>query len=251
MAFSQGLDSGARRRTLATALAISLTLWIGSQTGRAQPSDTPADITPFALNPTAVLQLSNAAGSPDGADVHVLEVQETYSFGPDGGYVWSRYTLYKVISQNGARDWNELAVDWSPWKDQRPTLRARVIGPAGKEFSLDPATLTDSPAAQGDASIYSDQRTLRAPLPAVSPGAVIETFVEVKTAPALPGAGEVNRRLLQMSQPIHHFRLTLLAPKTLPLRYQLELLPSLRPQISEVEDLMRWTFKSGPMPAHE
>lgn len=248
---SQGLDSGARRRMLATVLAITLTLWIGNQTGRAQPSDTPADITPFALNPTAILQLSNSAESPDGADVHVLEVQETYSFGADGGYVWTRYTLYKVISQNGARDWNDLSVDWSPWKDQRPTLRARVIGPAGKEFSLDPATLTDSPAAQGDASVYSDQRTLRAPLPAVSPGAVIETLVEVKTAPALPGAGEVNRRFLQMSQPIHHIRLTLLAPKTLPLRYQLELLPTLRPQISEVGDLMRWTFESGPVPAHE
>jgi len=246
-----GLDSGARRRTLATVLAISLTLWIGNQTGRAQPRDAPADITPFALNPTALLQLSNSAGSPDGADVHVLEVQETYTFGADGGSVWSRYTLYSVISQSGARDWNELAVDWSPWQDQRPSLRARVIGPAGEEFSLDPATLTDSPAVQGDSSVYNDQRTLRAPLPAVSPGSVIETFVEIKTAPTLPGAGEVNRRHLQMSQPIHHIRLTLLAPKSLPLRYQLELLPSLRPQISEVGDLMRWTFESGPTPAHE
>jgi tetratricopeptide (TPR) repeat protein len=251
MALSQGLDNGARRRMVATVLAIGLTLCIGIPSGRAQPSDTPANITPFALDPAALLERSNSAGTPDGADVHVLDVQETYRFGADGGYVWSRYTLYKVISQNGARDWNELSVDWSPWKDQRPTLRARVIGPTGKEFSLDPATMADSPAGQSDSSVYSDQRTLRAPLPAVSPGVVIETFVEVKTAPTLAGAGEVNRRSLQMSQPIHHIRLTLLAPKTLPLRYQLELLPSLRPQISEVGDQNRWIFESGPMPAHE
>jgi len=144
-----------------------------------------------------------------------------------------------------------VSVDWSPWRDQRPTVRARVVGPTGKEFHLDQATLTDSPSQQSDNAVYSDQRTLRAPLPAVSPGAVIETLVEMKTSPALAGAGEVERRYFQMSQPVHHIRLTLFAPKTLPLRYRLELLPSLRPQTTEVDGQNRWIFDMGPMPAHE
>lgn len=250
MARSTNVCAGARRDARAAALLAGLLLWLCGPALLAQPAS-PPDITPFALSPAALGQLADATPAPEGADVHVLEVQESFRFSADGGWVWSRYTIYKVLTQIGAENWNELAADWSPWQDKRPTLRARVIGAAGREFALDPATLADAPIAQADASIYSDQRTLRAPLPAIAPGAIVETWVEVASAPTLAGAGQVNRRILQMSEPVRHMRLTLQAPRSLPLRYQLELLPAFKPQVTEAGDQVTWVFERGPIPAYE
>ncbi|HEY6924049.1 MAG TPA: DUF3857 domain-containing protein [Steroidobacteraceae bacterium] len=49
-------------------------------------------------------------------------------------------------------------------------MKARVILADGNVYTLDEATITDSPAHVGSSLIYSDARTLRAPLPAIAPG---------------------------------------------------------------------------------
>ncbi|HTD13012.1 MAG TPA: DUF3857 domain-containing protein [Steroidobacteraceae bacterium] len=172
-------------------------------------------------------------------------------FEADGSDLYTQYFLYKILSPAAAQRWKQLAIEWSPWRDEKPTMRARVITADGKEYKLDQATIADSPAHVGDPTLYGDARSLRAPLPAVAPGAVVETQIVLRERPPFAGAGKVGRSIFQMDDPIQHFRLTLQAPKTLSLRYRLDLLPRLSPAHSEESGSERWVFDSGPIPAGE
>jgi len=41
------------------------------------------------------------------------------------------------LNQAGADRWNALTMQWSPWRDEKPTMRARVIAADGNEYLLD------------------------------------------------------------------------------------------------------------------
>jgi Domain of Unknown Function with PDB structure (DUF3857) len=50
------------------------------------------------------------------------------------------YLVYKVLTQKGADGWDSISLEWEPWHEERPTMRARVV------HAFDPNTITDSPA---------------------------------------------------------------------------------------------------------
>ena len=215
--------------------------------GNAADTDAP----PFARSPKALYAAASTTTVPDGTDVSVMELDEAYRFAADGSYLYTRHEVYRVLTQTGADGWNELASDWSPWRDQRPVLKARVVLADGKEYVLDQGTLADSPATQSDGNVYGDERTLRAPLPAIAPGAVVETEVETRSAPVLPGAGEVIRSYVQLSVPLQAYRLTIAAPASLPLHVRQDLLPDLRPIRRETAAGIEWMFEVGPQPGYD
>jgi transglutaminase-like putative cysteine protease/tetratricopeptide (TPR) repeat protein len=208
-----------------------------------------AETAHFSLTPEALYKAASAVQTPAGTRVSVLEVHESYRFAADGSDIYTQYMVYKILSPAGAESWNEVSMDWSPWRDGKPEFKARVVTPDGKTYTLDPATIADSPARDSDSTVYGDERTLRAPLPAIAPGAVVETEVVMKDGLPFPGAGKVGRSVFQDRDPVQHMRLTLEAPKALPLRYRMDLLPGLQPVRSETADTVRWVFDAGPMPA--
>lgn len=226
---------------LAAALAAITTL--------ARANEQTANAPHFSLPPKALYAAASAAAFPDGSGVALLEIQESYRFAADGSDTYVQYMVYKVLSPAGAERWNELSIDWAPWRDTRPELRARVISPDGKTYTLDPATIADSPALESDSAVYSDERTLRAPLPAIAPGAVVETEIVMNEGPLLQGVGRIGRSVFEDPDPVQHFRLTLQAPKSLPLRYRIDLMPGVQPVRSETADGVQWVFDAGPMPA--
>jgi transglutaminase-like putative cysteine protease/tetratricopeptide (TPR) repeat protein len=186
---------------------------------------------------------------PAGADVLFLDDEETVLFDTEGRTVHSRYFLYKILTQKGAEGWGDIAFRWEPWHEERPTMRARVITTDGAVHNLDPKTITDSPAKESADHVFSDRRVLRAPLPAVAPGSLVEEeLVSTESAP-LFSAGTVERFYFGSSVPVQHTRLILDAPATLPLRYDIRLLPDLKPQRSETGGRVRITFDNGPMEA--
>ena len=64
--------------------------------------------------------------------------------------------------------------------------------------------------------MFEDGRVLRAPLPAIRPGAVVEQQVTVRdTSPFFDG-GVVRLHSLDPGVPVRHARLTLEAPAALP-----------------------------------
>ena len=205
----------------------------------------------FDAAPAALYASASASRVPDGTDINVIESHQNYSFDAHGNSVYQEYMVYKILSPAGAEQWNNLAIAWSPWRNQIPTMKARVILADGKTYTLDPATIADSPASETDSTIYSDGRILRAPLPAISVGAVVETEITLKETLPFTGAGKLGRSFFQMSQPVQHFRLSLQAPKASHLQYRLDSLPNMKPSHSEHDLVDQWVFESGPVPAFE
>jgi transglutaminase-like putative cysteine protease/tetratricopeptide (TPR) repeat protein len=202
----------------------------------------------FSLAPQALYSAASAPRAPEGTEVSILEFHETYVFNADGGHRYTQYFIYKILSPEGAANWNSLTVRWSPWLNDKPTMKARVIAADGAAYTLDPKTITDSPANGSDSTIYSDARTLRAPLPAIAPGAVVETEISFTEKLPFAGAGHIGRSWFQTSGPIQHVRLTLEAPTSIPLRHRVDLLPGVTPIHTEENGVSRWVFESGPMP---
>jgi len=212
---------------------------------------TAAESPHFSLAPKALYEAASASPVADGSDISFLAVQETYRFADDGSDLYTQHMIYKVLTPAGAENWSGMALNWSPWRDQRPVFKARVISADGTEYMLDSATITDSPIHHSDATIFSDEHTLHAPLPAIAPGSVVETEIIAQEGVDFAGSGKTGRSYLQMSEPAAQIRLTLQAPKSVALRHRLDLLPNLHPVISENDGLTQWIFDSGPTAAND
>ncbi len=203
--------------------------------------------THFSPDAAALYQRASQVTPTAGANVLFVEDEETVVFDKEGRGVRSRYFLYKILTQKGAEGWDDVSSSWEPWHEERPVLRARVIGSDGTVHDLDAKTITDSPAKENADNVYSDRRVLRAPLPAVAPGSLVEEeLVSTDSAP-LFGSGTVERFYFGSSVPVQHTRLVLDAPAVLPLRYEVHLLPGLKLLRTESEGRVRIIFDYGLM----
>ncbi len=212
-------------------------------------TDQPWEAARFSASPSAAQKAASNIPAPAGVDVVVIHEEESRVFEADGRSTSTYYLLFKVVTQKGAEDWADMSLDWEPWHEERPTMKARVITSDTVEHTLDPKTIADAPAREGDNKIYSDRRVLRAPLPAIAAGAIVEEeFIEKESAP-LFGAGTVTNFYFGRSVPVNHTRLVLDAPAAFPLQYRLLLLPDLKPQRTEQNGRIRVVFDSGPLQA--
>jgi tetratricopeptide (TPR) repeat protein/transglutaminase-like putative cysteine protease len=201
----------------------------------------------FRASATVFQKAASDVTAPVGMDVVVLHEEQSHIFEADGRSTSTYYLVFKVITQNGADDWANISLNWEPWHEERPAVRARVITPDQVEHLLDPKTVADAAAHEQDSRIYSDRRVLRAPLPAVTPGAIVEEeFVEKESAPVF-GAGTVSTFYFGRSVPVKSARLVLDAPASLPLQYRLQLLPDLKPLRTEENGRVRFVFEAGPL----
>ncbi len=201
----------------------------------------------FSPDAAALYQRVSQVPAAAGADVLFLDDEETVVFDTEGRAVCSRYFLYKILTQKGGEGWGDISSSWEPWHEEHPILRARVITPDSAVHVLDEKTITDAPARENADHVFSDRRVLRAPLPAIAPGSLVEEeLVSTESAPFF-GAGSVERFYFGSSVPVQHSRLMLDAPAALPLRYNIQLLPDLKPQRNEDKGRVRLTFDYGLM----
>jgi len=213
--------------------------------------DAPGSSGHFSLDAAALYQTASRVTAPPGIDVVFLENEEHVSFDAEGKAVRTRYYLYKILTEKGAAEWASIGANWEPWHEQRPILRARVITPDYAVHALDANTITDAPGKVTADNVFSDRRVVRAPLPAVVPGALVEEErVSKQNAPFLSGA-VVERFYFSGSVPIQHNRLVIDAPSAVQIRYDIRLLPDLNPQRTEAGGHVHLVFESGPIDAVE
>lgn len=218
----------------------------------ALPSDhAPAWNMPHFSEDSAALYRAAASISPPAdAQVLVLDDEESYVFDADGRSVDTRYVLYKILTQNGVDGWDNVQVPWEPWHEERPTVRARVITADNAVHSLDPKTITDASASQGDdGTVYSDRRLLRAPLPAIAPGSLIEVEETIRENAPIFDQGIVTRYYFGRSAPVQQTRLSIDAPSSVAIRYSSQLLPDVQPTRTESNGRVNLVFQRGPMAA--
>ena len=126
----------------------------------------------------------------------VSELLEDSHFSVDAtGKRSSRYRyIFRIDQASAIESWSTVTMGWTSWFEEKPSIQARVITPDGREHRLDPATIGEFSPEQNNPELFTDHRQLKAPLPRLEKGAIVE--VEIKTQehrrwrPFPVGAGE-------------------------------------------------------------
>ncbi len=115
---------------------------------------TPWTAPHFTIDPKVLYEQASESAAPEGTNVAVLDDEEGYSFDASGRSLYTVYTVYKVLTQQGAEGWSSISVTWEPWHQERPGVRIRVITPDYVVHDLDLKTLTDAPAQDEQAQTF-------------------------------------------------------------------------------------------------
>jgi len=221
--------------------------WVSSDRGFAQDAQ-PWNAAHFSVAAKDLYQAISQVPVPDGANVLLYDDDESFSFDEAGRLTHVGHYIYKVLTSKGAEGWDSLAVGWDPWHEMRPVIRARVIEPDYTEHNLDVSAITEEPARGGDYKTYSDGKRLRAPLPAIGPGAIVEEeYLERETEPFF-APGRVGRSFFgHEGAPVAHSRAVFDAPASLPLRVETQLLPGVTPKRVEASGHITISYEIGSL----
>ncbi|WP_263451878.1 DUF3857 domain-containing protein [Hyalangium gracile] len=212
----------------------------------ASPWDAPA----FSADPAALVGAAAALPTPEGVDVEVLLEEGTFSYDAKGRETSTSRLVYRVLTSEGAKGWATVGVDYTPWHEERPEVRARVITPDGKAHLLDPSTLIDSTPTDSAPETLSDRRLLHGPLPAITAGAVVEQLITTRETESVFSSGVVRRFFFGREVPVRRVRLTLEVPRGGTLNF----VPRgvrVKPRQEQAEGRTRLVFEQGPLEAVE
>lgn len=201
----------------------------------------------FAAAPAAVLEAASKIPVKEGTDAVVLLMDRSYQFDEQGRRTYKEHLVVRALTAAGVENWDAVDVRWEPWHEERPEIRARVITADGVVHELDPKTVAESSGDTGEGALYRDLRILRAPLPAIAPGAVVEWEKTLRETAPLFAAGRVDICHFGYYYPAQRSRMTVDAPASLPLHTLIRLLPSLETKRTERDGRVHLVFEQGPM----
>ncbi len=228
-------------------LALGL-IWIpqvaaGDSTGADKPTVPWPDIDLFAVDSTTLLAAA-AEAAPDVEDADAVYLWREYiqTFHEPG----RKTSLFRAViylhTAQGVEDWSVANRIYRPWMQSRPELRYRIVTPAGKEYRLDPKTLSERPNGdQGDA-IFEDELVLEGPLPGVVKGAVVVAEEIVHDEKPYFNAGLSSRINIESTSPVLRQRLTIDVPQSVPFRFEVRGTEDLAPTKEEHDDRVVWVF---------
>ena len=155
--------------------------------------------------------------------------------------------IYRILTPQGVEGWDSLSSGWSPWYEDKPMLRARIVAPGGRAFMLDPKTIETSGLSGGDQAVYSDQQMVRAPLPGVAVGAVVEVEISwVERAPLFE-AGTTHRFSFGGTVPVQKARLEIDKPLSMHVEHVVRHMPTIMQTMTIHNDRSNETYESGPI----
>lgn len=130
--------------------------------------------------------------------------------------------IWHLRDASAIEGWSTSEVVWSPEWEERPVLEARILRPDGTVVRLDPEAIQEAGSSQTDPSTLDDRRRLRAPLPGITVGVIVEErtirrdtrpylgvpgVVMLPLAPGYEGTQHLERRV---EGPKAHFEPTVL-----------------------------------------
>ncbi|MCB9793819.1 MAG: DUF3857 and transglutaminase domain-containing protein [Alphaproteobacteria bacterium] len=179
----------------------------------------------------AMLSDTESLPTETGDTAQVLLLENTWTLGEDGVPVTRYRMIYRVLVRDPGY-WGQATASWRPWQEERPSLQARVISRDGREWTLDPRTISEVSDDTRSGAAASGESRLVAPLPGLGVGSVVEIVTERRqTAPPLPGLLGADYVFGLRSTRVAHERLVLDVPVDSPLRFTasgLEIEPSER-----------------------
>jgi tetratricopeptide (TPR) repeat protein len=184
----------------------------------------PWEAHPLASDPKAVLKAAQSVGNADSEAVVLFEDVE-YRLDEEGRCDYRYRLAFRVQTEAAVKNWESVSADWAPWYQNRPELRARVITPDGIEHVLDPATVAEAGVGDDDGEIFSDRRRVRAPLPGVAAGSVVEEEIHIVDRSPLFSVGTGRRFVIGWLVPVLRTRVRVDVPESVPLKHVLREAP--------------------------
>src|SRR5215470_871948 len=188
------MNSFPRRRSIRLECALAAALF-GSIAvcARGEGADTPDvwNAGAFSASPAALLAAKSSSSGAE-AETLILLCERRYNIDSQGRQTITDRLIYRVLDESAVDDWASVEAVWAPWYQEKPALRARVVTPDGKEHPLDPKTIAEEASSEGSRLLYGDRRRLRAPLPAVTAGSVVEQEIVTRETAPYFDAGSVS-----------------------------------------------------------
>jgi len=205
--------------------------------------------TVFTATPEQLLAQAKAIEAEEDDSVVVLLREFVTRFESDGSGVSISRRIYQIRKEDAVDSWGALSTTWAPWRQARPEIRARVIAPDGTVHELDPATIAEVAGRTAANSIYSDDKKLQAPLPAIEPGSVVEREIVIRRLkPAFDG-GTAGKWYFDTSGPVRVARIVIDAAADVPLKYFVQLTDDAGPTVTEANGRKRLVFELRDLPA--
>jgi tetratricopeptide (TPR) repeat protein/transglutaminase-like putative cysteine protease len=212
---------------------------------RAQIAAWPLDGPAFSASPAAIQEAAEKIPAEKFADVTVLYEEEDFTLDAAGRLTNTHRMIYRIETEAGVQGWSEASVEWEAFYQNVPEIEARVIQPNGTVTELDQKTVTDVAAQnQGDGT-YSDDRLHEAPLPALSPGVIVEVATICADKEPYFTAGGAYRNYFQRMVPVIRSRMAVEVPAGTPLEYKSAWLPDLVTKDETTDGVRRVTFDQG------
>ncbi len=215
--------------------------------GVADAAEQPWESAPFAADPDSTLAALLELPVPENESLEVLWNELTIEFDGEGRTHTTRRRVSRCLTPTGVQQSSATTAKWSPWNQQRPEIKVRVITADGESHWLAPDTVSEQAADESQHNIFSDRKTLVAPLPAVAVGCVIEELVTIRETRPFFKSGVTRRVPLISLSPVRHQRVNVVAPADVPLRHKVQGL-ELTPQIHRDSDHQRLRFDISPVP---
>ncbi len=228
--------------SLFAAIIALFTLSVGSS-AQVLPWDGPFP----AGEPSAILKSAASVAPPSKHNSVLLLHEEKFTFDAAGRRVQSQHLVVRVLTAAGVDEWSSMQAVYEPWHEERPRLNARVITADAAVHILEQKTVSEAAVHAESNDLYSDDRVVRAPLPAVAPGSVVEEETVFTDTKPMFEAGVFHKVYFGWRMPVAKSRLLIDVPENAPLKYELKLLPAVSIQKKNNSGRLQVSFENGPL----
>ena len=166
----------------------------------------------FTASPSELLAEAKAASGTADSEVVVLRDETAVQIDETSRVERRDRVVFLVRKQAGADDWGTLQLEWRPFYQDKPVVRARVIAADGGVSELDQKLITDAPAVNESPVVFSDRRSLEVPLPRLAVGSVVEEEFVMHDREPLLRAGVIDGVGVGRTVPVLHTLITISSP---------------------------------------
>lgn len=229
-------------------LAIFL-VCIASAVAQAQSAGWPIAGPAMSASPADIQAAAAKIPAEPFTEATVFFERDAFTFDAEGRMTYRHTLIIRMETQEGVKNWSEIRVGWSPWHQEMPEIRARVIASDGKVSTLDPKTITDGPAREDGEDTYTDARVRKVPLPAAAVGSIVEQETVSTDKEPLFAGGIGYGNSFSWNVPFHRGELRVDLPKSLSFRIKVMALPDAKIKDEVVGEMRHYSLEQGFVPA--
>ncbi len=244
------------RVTLTTIFIIFLTILMAGCGSTPEVIETQSENLPWIdsfmeSDPEVLISAIDSLDFNPDEDVRLIYTEGRFDFDSEGNLLRRFRYVYQIITEQGKENWSDVSTTWHPWYQVRPELKARITNPDGSVHFLLPEHIVENASQSNSGKIFSDSRILRAPLPSIMAGSIVEYEVIQNEKAAFPGAGSYVSWYFRLNNAIKFSNLIISVPEDIPFQYKLYLKPDTEPQITENNGVKTCVFSSEDIQAEQ